>query len=84
MTRIVGGIQVFETQGTNGRYLGDVLTGLCPVEVRRIARQNDDTTGRIRLHPIAVELIVIAVELIVSFPKIPSGLDSLFLHSNFH
>ena len=54
---IVAGIQVFEAKRTNGRYLGDVLTGLCPVEVRRIARQNDDTTGRIRLHFIAVELI---------------------------
>ena len=42
---------------TNGRYLGDVLTGLCPVEVGRIAGQNDNATGRIRLHLIAVELI---------------------------
>ena len=54
---IVAGIQVFEAQRTNGRYLGDVLTGLCPVEVGRIARQNNDATGRIRLHLIAVELI---------------------------
>src|SRR5207253_10293468 len=57
LTRIVGGIQIFEAQRTNGRYLGDVLTGFGPVEVGRIARQNDDATGRIRLHLIAVELI---------------------------
>ena len=54
---IVAGIQVFEAQRTNGRYLGDVLTGLCPVEVGRIAGQNDNGPGRIRLHFIAVELI---------------------------
>src|SRR5882724_8992710 len=44
-TRIVGGIQVFEAQRTNGRYLGDVLTGFGPVEVGGIAGQNDDATG---------------------------------------
>ena len=38
-------------------YLDDVLTGLCPVEVGRIAGQNDNGPGRIRLHFIAVELI---------------------------
>src|SRR2546425_13036905 len=54
---IVAGIQVFEAQRTRGRYLGDVLTGFCPVEVGRIAGQNDNATGRIRLHLIAVELI---------------------------
>src|SRR6266704_5985348 len=57
LTRIVGGIQVFEAQRTNGRYLGDVLTGFRPVEVGRIAGKNDDATGWIRLHLIAVELI---------------------------
>ena len=56
-TRIVAGIQVFEAQRTNGRYLGDVLTGFCPVEVGRVSGQNDDATGRIRFHLIAVELI---------------------------
>ncbi len=44
-TWIIGGIKVFEAQRTNGRYLGDVLTGFCPVEVGRIAGQNDDATG---------------------------------------
>src|SRR5436190_19223625 len=57
LTWIVGGIQVLEAQRANGRYLGDVFTGLCPVEVRRIAGQNDDATGRIRLHLVTVELI---------------------------
>src|SRR6266480_7461818 len=57
LTWIVGGIQVLEAQRANGRYLGDVFTGLCPVEVGRIAGQNDDATGRIRLHLVAVELI---------------------------
>src|SRR2546430_14043969 len=57
LTWIVGGIQVFEAQRTNGRYLGHVLTGFRPVEVGRIAGQNDDATGRIRLHLVTVELI---------------------------
>src|SRR5437762_2662897 len=57
LTRIVGGIEIFKAQRTNGRYLGDVLTGFCPVEVGCIAGQNDDATGRICFHPIAVELI---------------------------
>src|SRR5256712_11183866 len=56
-TWIIGGIKVFEAQRTNRRYLGDVLTGFCPVEVGRIAGQNDDAPGRIRLHLVAVELI---------------------------
>src|SRR5437762_14166014 len=57
LTRIVGGIQVFEAQRTNGRYLGDVLTGFGPVEVGRIAGQNDDAPRRICFHLVAVELI---------------------------
>src|SRR5437899_6703530 len=57
LTWIVGGIQVFEAQRTNGRYLGDVLTGFCPVEVGRIAGQNDGATDRICLDLVAVELI---------------------------
>src|SRR2546425_6259049 len=56
-TWIIGGIQVFEAQPTNGRYLGDVLTGFCPVEVGRIAGEDDDATGPVRLHLVAVELI---------------------------
>src|SRR2546422_9111960 len=56
-TWIIAGIKEFEAQRTNGGYLGDVLTGFCPVEVGRIAGQNDDATDRIRLHLVAVELI---------------------------
>src|SRR2546422_9904961 len=46
-TRIIGGVKGFEGQRTNGRYLGDVLTGFCPVEVGRIAGQDDEPTGRV-------------------------------------
>jgi hypothetical protein len=55
--RPVSGIQVFEAQRTNGCYLGDVLAGFCPVEMRRIAGQNDDGARRIRLHLVTLELI---------------------------
>jgi hypothetical protein len=55
VSRIVLHVLVFETQRTNGRYLSDVLAGLCPVEVPRIAGQNDDAAGWIRLDLIAVE-----------------------------
>src|SRR3989442_5575150 len=54
-TWIIGGVKVFEAQRTNCRYLGDVLTGFFPVEVGRIAGQNDHGTGRICLHPIPLE-----------------------------
>jgi hypothetical protein len=47
LTRIVTRIRVFDAQRTNGGYLGDVLTGLCPVEVGRIAGHNDNATGRV-------------------------------------
>src|SRR5262245_54128960 len=57
LTRVVVRVQVFEAQRTDGRHLGDVLTGFCPMEVRRIARQNNDATGRISLDLITVELI---------------------------
>lgn len=46
LTRIVVGIHVLETQRTDGRYLGHVLAGLRPVEVGRVAGQNDDAVGR--------------------------------------
>src|ERR1700722_5073718 len=55
LARIVAGIQIFEAQRTNGRDLGDVLAGLCPVEVPSVAGQNDDAAGRISLQLIAVE-----------------------------
>src|SRR5215471_11845474 len=57
LTRIVLRVPVFEAQRTNGRYLSDVLAGLCPMEVPRIAGQNDDAAGWICLDVIAVESI---------------------------
>jgi hypothetical protein len=57
LTRIVTRIRVFDAQRTNGGYLGDVLTELCPVEVGRIAGHNDNATGRVCFQLIAVELI---------------------------
>jgi hypothetical protein len=51
--RIVAWIEVFEAQRSNGRYLSDVFTGLCPVEVERIAGQNDDAMQRQMLPDIA-------------------------------
>src|SRR4051812_44134626 len=56
LTRIVAVIQVFKTQRADRRDLGDVLAGLCPMEMRRVAGQYDDAAGRIRLHPVAVKL----------------------------
>jgi hypothetical protein len=47
LARIVGRIRLFETPRIDGRHLGHVLAGLRPVEVGRIAGQNDDAAGRI-------------------------------------
>ena len=57
LTRIVVGIHVLETQRTDGRYLGHVFAGLRPVEVGRVAGQNDDAAGRICFDLVAVEPI---------------------------
>jgi len=57
LTRIVAGIQVFKAQRTDGRYLGDVLGGLGPMKVVRIARQDDNAAGRISLELVGIELI---------------------------
>ena len=57
VSRIVLRVPVFEAQRTNGRYLSDVLAGLCPVEVPGITGQNDNAAGRICLDLIAVESI---------------------------
>lgn len=57
MPRIVRRLQVFETQRTDRGDLSDVLTGLCPVEMGRVAGHYDDAAGRIRLHRVAVKLI---------------------------
>ena len=57
VSRIVLRVPVFEAQRTNGRYLSDVLAGLCPVEVPGITGQNDDAARWICLDLIAVEAI---------------------------
>ena len=54
---IILSVFVFEAQWTDGGYLRDILARLCPVEVPRVAGQNDNTAGGIRLHFVAVELI---------------------------
>ena len=55
-TRVIHGIQIFKPKRTDGVHLGDVLSGLCSVEVPGVAGQNDDAARRIRLHLVAVEL----------------------------
>ena len=55
--RIVARICIFKAQWTDGRYLGDVLTRLCPMEVGRIAGEYDYATGWIRSNLIAFEPI---------------------------
>lgn len=57
VSRIVFRADVFKAKRPNRRHLRDVLTGFRPVEMRRIAGQNNDATGRIRLQLIGVELI---------------------------
>jgi len=44
-TRIIAEIHVFDAKRTNGRDLRDVLTRLCPVEMGRVTRENDDAMG---------------------------------------
>ena len=55
VSRIVLRVPVFEAQRTNGRYLSDVLAGLCPVKVpcRRQGQplhQNSRERGRAPCH----------------------------------
>jgi hypothetical protein len=50
VSRVVFQVQVFEAKRPNRRHLRGVLTRLCPLEVGRIAGQNDDASGRIRLE----------------------------------
>jgi hypothetical protein len=57
VSRIVLRVLVLEAKRTNRSYLGDVFAGLRPMEVPRIAGQNDDAATRIRLDLIAVESI---------------------------
>ena len=65
LTRIVAEIHVIDAQRTDGRYLGNILTRLCPVEMGRVARQNDDTTGwRISLAAARL-LAIVKPELVI-------------------
>jgi len=57
VSRIILRIPVLEAKRTNRRYLGDVFAGLRPMEVPRIAGQNDDAARRIRRDLIAVESV---------------------------
>jgi hypothetical protein len=50
-------IDVLKAKWPDGRDLSDVPTRLRPVEMPRIAGQNDDGSGRKRLQLIGVELI---------------------------
>ena len=54
---IVVSTEVFKSKRSNRRHLRDVLTGFRPVEMRRIAGQNDDASGRICLQLFRIELI---------------------------
>jgi hypothetical protein len=55
LARIVSGIEILKTKRSDRRYLRDVLAGLCPMEVRCVAGEDDHASGRKRLHPITVE-----------------------------
>ena len=57
LTRIVARIHVFKAQRANSRYLGDIFSGLCPVEMGCVARQNDNAAWRVRRQFIAIKLI---------------------------
>ena len=57
VSRIVFCAEVFKAKRPDRRYLRDVFTGFRPVEMGRIAGQNNDAAGRIRLEFIRVELI---------------------------
>ena len=53
--RIVFGADIFKTQRPDRGYLRDVLAGFRPVEMGRIAGQDDDAPGRIRFEFIGIE-----------------------------
>src|SRR5262249_19774653 len=55
--RIVGGIKIFEAERPDRRDLRDVLAGLCPMEVRRVAGQHNHTSRRKSLYLVAVEVL---------------------------
>jgi len=57
VSRIVFRADVFKSKRSNRRQLRDVPTGFGPVEMERVAGQNDDGTGWIGLQLVGVELI---------------------------
>ena len=57
VSRIVFRAEVFQPQRPDRCYLCNVLARFRPVEVRRIRRQNDHRTGRIRLQFVRVEFV---------------------------
>ncbi len=57
VARIVFRADVIKAKRTNRRHLCDVLIGFRPAEMGRIARQNDDAAGWIRLQFIGIELV---------------------------
>src|SRR5579863_10452437 len=57
VSRIVLRAEVFQSQRSHRGYLCDVLAGFRPVEMGRVARENDYGSGRIGLQLARVELI---------------------------
>ena len=54
-SQIVGWVHILKTKRPDRRYLRDVLAGLCPVEMERVAGENDHASRRKCLHPVAVK-----------------------------
>jgi hypothetical protein len=57
VARIVFRADVIRAKRTNRRHLCVVLIGFRPVEMGRIAQQNGDASGWIRLQFIGIELV---------------------------
>src|SRR4029077_11146265 len=57
VSRIVFGAEVFQSKRPHRGYLRDVLAGFRPVEMGRVARENDHGAGRIGFQLTRVEII---------------------------
>ena len=57
LARIIGGIEKFNAERADRRYLRDVFAGSCPVEMGSVAGRHDHASRRKSLHLVAVELI---------------------------
>ena len=57
LARIIGGIEKFNAERADRRYLRDVFAGSRPVEMGSVAGQHDHASRRKSLHLVAVELI---------------------------